>query len=177
MESVGQDNAGSSIAPEDLMLSGGELILAVARAFEGSFSEKPDLSKLNLLLFLMEGDGGIRSDLLFYNSQVGPKSQYLQNFVADNQSLLRVRTYGKAPRRELPDPDVRKRVELTAEGRRIADTALSSLPDGDLRRIARILSKWGRESHPEILTYVCMFYGNFCSAMDRREDPNSLSRA
>lgn len=151
---------------EDLSLTGGELILAVTRIYSGSFGSNPDLARLNLLLFLIEGDGGVASNLLFSNTAFGPKSGYIEDFIKTNSGLIRARTYGKKPSGKRIDPDLRKKVEITADGVKIADHAISSLSAAETRRISQILSKWGRERHSEILMYLCIFYGDFCSEIE-----------
>lgn len=157
---------------EGLSLTGGELILAVTRIYSGSFGTNPDLARLNLLLFLIEGDGGIASNLLFTNTPYGPKSSYIGNFISENPELIRGRSYGKKREGTKLDPDVRKKVELTAEGVKIADRAITSLNSRDTRKISQILSKWGRERHSEILMYLCLFFGDFCSDIDTGKEPD-----
>lgn len=156
-------------------LTGGELILAVVRLYQMTYGEKPDLARLNLLLFLAEGDAEIQSDLLFADTTAGPKSSYIRDFVKGNPAFIRMRVYGRAPKRKVSDPDVRHRLELTDEGRRVAEAAMSSLNDSELKKLSRVLLRWGREKHGDLLTYVCIFYGDFCRAVERHEDPNSLS--
>lgn len=159
---------------DNLTLSGGELVLAVARAYTGSFGTKPDLARLNLLLFLMEGDGEIRSELLFSNTAFGPKSKYLLDFIDKYPDLIRARSYGKKSKKRA-DPDVGKKVELTPAGVEIANSAIESLSQRELKTLSRILSKWGNEKHSEILTYVCMFFNDFCTAVERSGDTKPLS--
>ena len=151
-----------------LSLSGGELILAVIRIFTGSFGKKPDLALINLLLFLIEGDGGIESDLLFSNTPLGPKSGYLTDFVTRNTDLVKSRLYGKADSRGKADPDIRRKLELTATGTSIADIAINSLSQKEVKIISSIISKWGTDKHSEILTYICVFYEDFCTSVERR---------
>ncbi len=152
----------------EITLSGGELILAVIRVFTGSFGKKPDIARLNLLLFLLEGDGRIVSDLLFSNTPYGPKSGYLVDFVSSHPDLLKSRTYGKSGANIRVDPDVKKKVELTGAGTTIADIAINSLSQKDVKTISAILSKWGNEKHSEILTYICVFYEDFCTHVERK---------
>lgn len=154
---------------EDLSLTGGELILAVARIYSGSFGSNPDLARLNLLLFLIEGDGGIASNLMYTNTPFGPKSNYIVSFISENPGLIRGRSYGKKAANTKLDPDVRRKVELTAEGVKIADRAIASLSSRETKKISQILSKWGREKHSEILMYLCIFYKDFCSEIDTGE--------
>ncbi len=157
-----------------LSLSGGELILAVIRIYTGSFGKKPDLALVNLLLFLVEGDGGIESDLLFSNTLFGPKSGYLRDFVNRNTELVKSRAYGKVKSSKV-DPDTRKKLELTAAGISIADLAINSLSKREVKTISSILSKWGTEKHSEILTYICVFYEDFCTSVERKlEDQQPL---
>ncbi len=151
---------------ESLSLTGGELILAVTRIYSGSFGSNPDLSRLNLILFLIEGDGGIESNLLYSNTAFGPKSGYIGAFISGNPELVRARSYGKKPASARMDPDVRRKVELTAQGVRIADRAIGSLSPRDTKKISQILSKWGKEKHSEILMYLCLFYKDFCSEIE-----------
>ena len=112
---------------EGLSLTGGELILAVTRIYSGSFGSNPDLARLNLLLFLIEGDGGIASNLLYANTPYGPKSSYIESFISENPELAKKRAYGKKAANSRLDPDVRRKVELTPEGTKIAERAISSL--------------------------------------------------
>ena len=154
---------------DDIPLTGGELILAVTRIYSGSFGSTPDLARLNLLLFLIEGDGGIASNLMYGNTPYGPKSAYIEQFISDNHELIRGRSYGKKSSGTKLDPDLRKKVELTPEGVKIADRVIGNLSSGDTRRISQILSKWGREGHSEILIYLCLFHGDFCSGIDSGE--------
>ena len=156
---------------EGLSLTGGELILAVTRIYSGSFGSNPDLARLNLLLFLIEGDGGIASNLLFANTPYGPKSSYIESFISENPELAKKRAYGKKAANSKLDPDVRRKVELTPEGAKIAERAISSLSAKETRKISQILSKWGREKHSEILMYLCMFYGDFCSEINAGSEP------
>ncbi len=156
---------------EDLSLTGGELILAVTRIYSGSFGTSPDLARLNLLLFLIEGDGGIASNLLYRSTPFGPKSGYIQDFISDNRELIRGRTYGKKSPGTRADPDLRRRIELTPEGVSIADRIITDITPDESKRIAQILSKWGREKHSEILMYLCLFFSDFCSEIEVREPP------
>lgn len=151
---------------EDLSLTGGELILAVTRIYSGSFGTNPDLARLNLLLFLIEGDGGIASNLLFSNTPFGPKSPYMERFIRDNPQLIRARSYGRKAVGRKMDPDIRRKVEVTPEGIKIADRAISGLSQGETRKVSQILSKWGREKLADVLMYLCLFYGDFCSEID-----------
>ncbi len=155
---------------EGLSLTGGELILAVTRIYSGSFGTNPDLARLNLLLFLIEGDGGIASNLLYTNTPYGPKSTYIEAFISGNPELARKRSYGKKAANPRLDPDLRKRVELTVEGAKLAERAIASLSARETKKISQILSKWGREKHSEILMYLCMFYGDFCSEISTGTD-------
>ena len=162
---------GYFLTAEGLSLTGGELILAVTRIYSGSFGSNPDLSRLNLLLFLIEGDGGIESNLMYSNTAFGPKSNYIDAFISDNPELIRARSYGKKPSSARMDPDVRRKVELTSEGVKIADRAIGGLSSRDTKKISQILSKWGREKHSDILMYLCLFYKEFCSEIERGLEP------
>lgn len=158
----------------DTVLSGGELLLAVARICEGNLDKSPDLARLNLLLFLIEGDGGLRSDLSFQDTVYGPKSPYLQEFLDTNGDLMRTKVSRKkfAPN---ADPDLKLNVVLTPEASAIAERAIASLPQKDLKTIVSIISRWGTENYVNLLTYVCLFFGDFCTMVERGEDPKSLS--
>lgn len=154
---------------DGLSLTGGELILAVSRIYSGSFGSCPDLARLNFLLFLIEGDGGVASNLMYRNTSYGPKSGYVENFIQENPELLRLKSYNRKNQNAKLDPDMRKKVQLTTEGEDIANRIIVNLTTRETRMIAQILSKWGRESHSEILTYLCLFYGDFCSGIDAAE--------
>lgn len=167
-------DTGSLLDSFDVAMSGGELILSVARIFSGSLGKSPDLAKLNLLVFLVEGDGGIHSDIMFEDTKFGPKSQYLNDFVRNHPDLVRTRVYGKKPSTGT-DPDARTRVVLTPEGAEIAERAILSLPQRDQKIATSIVVRWGVESNGELLTYVCLFYGDFCRTVERGEDPKPLS--
>lgn len=158
----------------DVVLSGGELLLAVARICDGNLGKSPDLARLNLLLFLIEGDGGLRSDLSFQDTVYGPKSPYVQEFLKNNPDLIKTR----ASRRKLSasaDPDLKRNVVLTAEAGNIAERAIGSLPKRELKIVGNIIARWGTEKYGNLLTYVCLFYDDFCTKVERREDPKSLS--
>lgn len=158
----------------NVVLSGGELLLAVARICDGNLGKTPDLARLNLLLFLIEGDGGVRSDLSFEDTAYGPKSPYVLKFVRDNSDLVRVR----ASRKKLlssADPDMKQNLSLTAEASSIAEKAIASLPQKELKALISIISRWGNEKYGVLLTYVCLFYGDFCENVEREEDPKSLT--
>lgn len=167
-------STGSSWNLEGTGLTGGELMLALTRLYEIFYGENPDLAKLNFLLFLAEGDAGIKSEILFADTSRGPKAPYVNNFIKENVQFIKSRTYGRAPKKSLGDVDVRKKVELTQEGRKIAEIAISSLGESDLRKLTRVIVKWGHEPHGELLTYICIFYKDFCTSVQRRDDGNSL---
>ncbi len=163
-------DAGSLLHFGDVSLSGGELILSVIMAYSENFGQKPDLAKVNLLAFLIEGDGEIESDIMFSNTPYGPKSRYISEFISRNGELVKSRTYGKKPSGARIDPDLRIKLELTDLGRKIASIATNSLSKRDSKILAKILSGWGMEKHSDLLTYICVFYEDFCTSVERKAD-------
>lgn len=151
-------------------LSGGELILSVVRAYTESFGKRPDIAMTNLLIFLIEGDGGIESDVMFSDTPYGPKSPYIHDFVTRNTDLIKIRAFGKKPAKNKTDPDMRMKLELTELGKKIANLAISSLSKRDSKIFSKILSGWGNEKHSELLTYICVFFTDFCKSIERKTD-------
>lgn len=151
-------------------LSAGELILSVINIYTGTFGKKPDLAMVNLLVFLIEGDGGVQSDVLFSNTPYGPKSIYLHDFIMNNRDLVTMRVYGRKPANSRVDSDTRKKLDLTTLGSKISNLAINSLSQKDMKTISSIISKWGMDRHPEILTYICVFYEDFCTNVERVKD-------
>lgn len=154
----------------NMSLSGGELTLAVIKLFIGTFGSRPDLAMVNLLLFLIEGDGELQSDILFSNTPYGPKSAYLHNFIKENPELVKARSYGRRTAGSRVDPDVRRKLDLTDTGSKLANIAIGSLSQKEKKTITTIISGWGAEKHTEILTYICVFFHDFCTSVERKAD-------
>lgn len=73
-------DSGSRLHFGNVSLSGGELILSVIRQYSETFGQKPDLAKVNLLVFLIEGDGEIESDIMFSNTPMAQNQAISVNF-------------------------------------------------------------------------------------------------
>lgn len=163
-------DAGSLLHFGNVSLSGGELILSVIRIYSEHFGRNPDLAKLNLLIFLLEGDGEIESDIMFSDTPFGPKSYYINEFVSRNTEFVKSSSYTKNTSNMKADTEVHTRLSLTDLGKKIADIAIDSLSERDVRALKKILSRWGMEKHTVLLTYVCLFYEDFCTSVERKTE-------
>ena len=157
------ENSGS------LDLSAGELVILVSKIYTTMTTKKLDLAKLNFLIFLAEGDGGIRSEITFEKTGFGPKSRYVENFVKNHKEIFTLRTSQKT-KRSGPDADTRKTVNLTAEGKELSSRISDLLLPGKMRSLSHIVTKWSDEMHGDILTYICVFFGYFCPEINLKEE-------
>lgn len=167
MESM---DSGSLLHFGNVTLSGGELILSVIFSHNENFEKKLDMAMLNLIVFLLEGDGEIESDITFVDTPYGPKSPYIKDFISRNQELVKTRSYEKKNSSVRSDADLKIKLELTDLGRKIANLALKSLSKRDSRAFAKILSGWGTEKPSQLLTYICIFYEEFCTSVERKKE-------
>lgn len=162
--------SGSLLHFGNVSLSGGELILSVIGQYNEIFGQKPDLAKTNLLVFLIEGDGEIESDIMFSNAPYGPKSDYISEFVSQSGDLVKSSTLDSMPSGAKTDPDLFTSLELTDLGRKIANIAIESLSKRESKILSKIMAEWGMEKHSAILTYICVFYWDFCTSVERKAD-------
>lgn len=151
----------NSIGYKRYDLSGGELIIAILRVHSAVCSKSMDLTRLNMLAFLAEGECGINSDILFIKTKFGPKSEFIRQFVKENKEIIHSRKTGGSIAR-FPDEDLRLKVHLTDTGMQHASRIINFLTVGKLRALSHILSKWGDESPADLLTYICVFFDGFC---------------
>ncbi len=152
-----------------LDLTGGELILAILRLHQALCHKPLDLTRLNMLAFMAEGECGISSDIKFARTKYGPKSEFISDFVKHNSEVFHVRKTGGALTR-FPDSDTRIKIGLTESGNSFSSRVINFLTVGKLRSLTHVISKWGDDSPKDMLTYICVFYDGFCpeAILDQR---------
>lgn len=84
--------------------------------------------------------------------------------------LVKSVSHDRKPAGTKIDPDLLTKLELTDLGGKIANIATESLSKREAKILARILAGWGMEKHSAILTYICVFYGDFCTSVERKAD-------
>lgn len=148
-------------AGSSLDLTGSELILVILRLHNALCQKPLDLTRLNMLAFMAEGECGINSDIKFVRTKYGPKSDFISGFVMQNREIFHVRKTGGALTR-FPDSDLRIKVSLTESGSSFSSRVINFLTVGKLRSLSHVISKWGDDSPKDLLTYICVFYDGFC---------------
>ena len=166
---VVEQSGEQDISNGKLDLSAGELVILVSKIFTTMSKKKLDLARLNFLIFLAEGDGGIRSEITFEKTGFGPKSRYVENFVKKNKELFTLRTSQKT-KHSGPDIDTRKMVSLTAAGKDLSSRISDFLYPDKMRSLSHIVTKWSDEMLGDILTYICVFFGYFCPEINLKEE-------
>ncbi|MCL4340764.1 MAG: hypothetical protein M1431_01520 [Candidatus Thermoplasmatota archaeon] len=144
-----------------LDLTGGELLMAILRLHKALCKKQLDLTRLNMLAFMAEGECGISSDITFTTTKFGPKSAFIGDFIHHNREIFHVRKTGGAITK-FPDPDLRIKISLTEAGDHFSSRVINFLTVGKLRSLSHVISKWGDEAARELLTYICVFHDGFC---------------
>ncbi|MEM3675757.1 MAG: hypothetical protein QXV22_01725 [Thermoplasmataceae archaeon] len=153
---------------EDVDVTGSELILTVMKKVQSSQKITIDLAKLNLILFLIEGDGQVRSTLEFVETPAGPRSNFVAEFVKNNKNIISVRTARPKKNEKVSDSDYFRKLQLTEDGMRIAANVTRLLPARYVRIIEELTERWIDQTHGQILTYICLFYPDFCTSIAKR---------
>ncbi|HLH85841.1 MAG TPA: hypothetical protein VKU79_03125 [Thermoplasmataceae archaeon] len=153
---------------DDIEITGSELVLTVLRKVQIEKKRRIDLAKLNLMLFVIEGDGQVKSALEFEETSTGPRSPFILEFIKNNKSLFSVRTAKPKKSEKISDPDYFKKVALSEEGLRVAENLSKLISRKYVRIIDELVDRWIDQPHGQILTYICLFYPEFCTSIAKK---------